>query len=145
MVGQGVSAIDYAVIEKVYAFHPVIRETSGKEAAELYKSFGLSIFCDMLPRAEKNCELERQLRQVQAEDERIRQEMKALIRGSSPEKEETAMEGQKKHRIKQMLKEMDETFTGYLCDPQITKACKERMKLCMKKRIEEIYSAIIQD
>ncbi len=143
LVGQGVSAIDYAVIEKVYAFHPVIRETSGEEeVAELYKSFGLSIFCDMLPRAEKNCELERKLRQVQAEGERIRQEMKELACGSFPEKEEAAMEAQEKHRIKRMFKEMEETFTGYLRDPQITKACKRRMKLCMIKSIEEIYTRI---
>lgn len=42
----------YKVIEEVYMWHPSIRNTSGKdEVAELYKSFGMTIFHDMLPRA----------------------------------------------------------------------------------------------
>lgn len=44
----------YKVIEEVYMWHPSIRNTSGKdEVAELYKSFGMTIFHDMLPRAKK--------------------------------------------------------------------------------------------
>lgn len=44
----------YKVIEEVYMWHPSIRNTSGKdEVAELYKSFGMTIFHDMLPRARK--------------------------------------------------------------------------------------------
>lgn len=39
----------YKVIEEVYMWHPSIRNTSGKdEVAELYKSFGMTIFHDML-------------------------------------------------------------------------------------------------
>lgn len=35
----------YKVIEEVYMWHPSIRNTSGKdEVAELYKSFGMTIF-----------------------------------------------------------------------------------------------------
>lgn len=46
----------YKVIEEVYMWHPSIRNTSGKdEVAELYKSFGMTIFHDMLPRAQ--CEV----------------------------------------------------------------------------------------
>lgn len=79
LVGLEVSDEDYAVIEKVYQFHPSISEVSGKEeVAKLYKSFGMSVFYDMLPRAEKNCELVRQLRQAQAEADRIKQEMEKL-------------------------------------------------------------------
>ena len=38
----------YKVIEEVYMWHPSIRNTSGKdEVAELYKSFGMTIFHDM--------------------------------------------------------------------------------------------------
>lgn len=41
----------YKVIEEVYMWHPSIRNTSGKdEVAELYKSFGMTIFhgyCDI--------------------------------------------------------------------------------------------------
>lgn len=44
----------YKVIEEVYMWHPSIRNTSGKdEVVELYKSFGMTIFHDMLPRAKK--------------------------------------------------------------------------------------------
>ena len=79
LVGLEVSDEEYAVIEKVYQFHPSISEVSGKEeVAKLYKSFGMSVFYDMLPRAEKNCELVRQLRQAQAEADRIKQEMEEL-------------------------------------------------------------------
>ena len=49
----------YKVIEEVYMWHPSIRNTSGKdEVAELYKSFGMTIFHDMLPRAKKAHELD---------------------------------------------------------------------------------------
>lgn len=53
----------YKVIEEVYMWHPSIRNTSGKdEVAELYKSFGMTIFHDMLPRAKKAHELDELLR-----------------------------------------------------------------------------------
>lgn len=49
----------YKVIEEVYMWHPSIRNTSGKdEVAELYKSFGMTIFHDMLPRARKVVNME---------------------------------------------------------------------------------------
>lgn len=82
LIGMEVSDEDYAIIEKVFLFHPAVSEVSGKEeVAELYKSFGLVVFCDMFPRAERNRELERQLRQAQAEVERIKQAMEELHRG----------------------------------------------------------------
>lgn len=57
----------YKVIEEVYMWHPSILNTSGKdEVAELYKSFGMTIFHDMLPRAKKAHELE-QLRENRME------------------------------------------------------------------------------
>ena len=87
LAGLAVSDSDYEVIEKVYTFHPAIRETSGKEeVAELYKSFGMAIFCDMLPRAEKNCELEKQLRHAQAKVEQIKGEMEELSCGNAPKR-----------------------------------------------------------
>ena len=55
MIEQPVSDAEYRVIETVYQWHPSVKEVSGKEeVAELYKSFGMAIFHDMLPRAEKN-------------------------------------------------------------------------------------------
>ncbi len=82
LVGLEVSDEDYAVIEQVYQFHPAVSEVSGKEeVAELYKSFGMSVFYDMLPRAERNRELERRLHKAQAEADRIKQEMEKLHQG----------------------------------------------------------------
>lgn len=54
----------YKVIEEVYMWHPSIRNTSGKdEVAELYKSFGMTIFHDMLGA------LEEELAKCEDEDE----------------------------------------------------------------------------
>lgn len=79
MIEQPVSDAEYKVIETVYQWHPSVKEVSGKEeVAELYKSFGMAIFHDMLPRAEKNRELERQFLHARAEMERIRAEMEEL-------------------------------------------------------------------
>lgn len=82
LVGMEVSDEDYAIIEKVFLFHPVVSEVSGKEeVAELYKSYGIVVFHDMFPRAERNCELTKQLRQAQAAADRIKQEMEELHQG----------------------------------------------------------------
>lgn len=79
MVGKTVSDAEYELIEAVYQWHPSVRETSGKEeVAELYKSFGITIFLDMFPRAEKNRALDTKFRYVQTEMERIREEIKEL-------------------------------------------------------------------
>lgn len=79
MIEQPVSDAEYKVIETVYQWHPSVKEVSGKEeVAELYKSFGMAIFHDMLPRAKKNRELENQFLHARAEMERIRAEMEEL-------------------------------------------------------------------
>ena len=68
-----------SVIEEVYMWHPSIRNTSGKdEVAELYKSFGMTIFHDMLPRAKKAHELDELLRNAQREVQRIQEEIEEL-------------------------------------------------------------------
>lgn len=70
----------YKVIEEVYMWHPSIRNTSGKdEVAELYKSFGMTIFHDMLPRAKKAHELDELLRNAQREVQRIQEEIIVII------------------------------------------------------------------
>lgn len=69
----------YKVIETVYMWHPSVRNTSGKdEVAELYKSFGMTIFHDMLPRAQKARELDELLRKAQREVQRIQEEIEEL-------------------------------------------------------------------
>ena len=78
-IERHISDEEYRIIETVYQWHPSIKEVSGKdEVAELYKSFGMAIFHDMFPRAEKNRELESQLRHAQAEVERIKAEIVKL-------------------------------------------------------------------
>lgn len=70
----------YKVIEEVYMWHPSIRNTSGKdEVAELYKSFGMTIFHDMLPRAKKAHELDEILRNAQREVQRIQEEISSSL------------------------------------------------------------------
>lgn len=98
MIEQPVSDAEYKVIETVYQWHPSVKEVSGKEeVAELYKSFGMAIFHDMLPRAEKNRELESKLRHAQAEMERIKEEMEELSRGNAPERVQVLPEALEEH------------------------------------------------
>lgn len=53
--------------------------TSGKdEVAELYKSFGMTVFHDMLPRAKKAHELDDLLRKAQREVAKIQEEIEEL-------------------------------------------------------------------
>lgn len=69
----------YKIIETVYMWHPSIRNTSGKdEVAELFKSFGMTIFHDMLPRAKKAQELDEQLRVAQRAVAKIQEEIEEL-------------------------------------------------------------------
>lgn len=98
MIEQPVSDAEYKVIETVYQWHPSVKEVSGKEeVAELYKSFGMAIFHDMLQRAEKNRELENKLRHAQAEVERIKAEMEELSRGNAPERVQVLPEALEEH------------------------------------------------
>lgn len=69
----------YNIIETVYMWHPSIRNVSGKEeVAELYKSFGMTIFHDMLPRAQKACDLNQRLRDARREVAKIEEEIEEL-------------------------------------------------------------------
>lgn len=53
-LGWAVSENEYRNIETVYAFHPSISETSGKDQITyLYKTFGMRIIEDMLPTAKQ--------------------------------------------------------------------------------------------
>lgn len=81
LIGEDISDENYKVIETVYKFHPSIQEVSGKdEVAELYKSFGMTIFLDMLLRAERNRDLERDLSYAQAIVEQIKEEKEKLLK-----------------------------------------------------------------
>lgn len=76
LISQALSDRDFEIIETVYLYHPAIRDVSGKEElAELYKSFGMTIFYDLVGRAKRNQDLADQLRQTQAETDRIKEEI----------------------------------------------------------------------
>ena len=145
MTGQPVSDAEYRVIETVYQWHPSVKETSGKEeAAELYKSFGMAIFHDMLPRAEKARCLEEKLRRAKKEVEQIKEEIETLSSGGTL-KEEKAVPGMLDgYGIKEMLDLVKETLTRCLNATHITKACKERIRHCMIKEIDDIYKNAFQ-
>ena len=82
LAGVFVTENDYNVIEMVYTWYPVISNVSGKEeVAELYKSFGMPIFYDMVPRAEIACDLDKQLRKAKGEVASIKQEIEELSCG----------------------------------------------------------------
>lgn len=77
-----VSSIDYAIIEKVYNYHPCIDAVKGKDQiANLYETFGMRIIKDMLPTAERAAELESKIRDTQRELEQLRYEYDALRKG----------------------------------------------------------------
>lgn len=77
-----VSNTDYALIERVYTFHPAISETEGKrQIAELYVNFGMVLIMDMLPRAEVMAKKEEELREARAALSRIQEEIEEIRRG----------------------------------------------------------------
>lgn len=79
---SAVTDSEYAVIEKVYMFHPSISETNGKnEIAELYTRFGWAIIKDMLPRAELMAEKEREMADIKASMRALQQDMDTIKRG----------------------------------------------------------------
>ena len=50
---------EYRLVEKIYTFHPSISETQGKaQVADLYDVFGIRVFKDMEPTADKARQLE---------------------------------------------------------------------------------------
>ena len=145
MIEQPVSDAEYRVIETVYQWHPSVKEVSGKEeVAELYKSFGMAIFHDMLPRAEKARCLEEKLHRAKKEVEQIKEEMETLACGGTLKEEKAAPGMLDGYGIKEMLDLVKETLTRCLNDTHITKACKERIRHCMIKEIDDIYKNAFQ-
>lgn len=79
LIGKRISEKDYKTIEYVYQFYPAISETSGKkEVAALYENFGIAIFYDMLPRAEVNYQLEKELQNARVQVKKISDQMESL-------------------------------------------------------------------
>lgn len=79
---QCISNEEYALIEKVYQFHPSISETEGKnEIADLFCKFGIAIIRDMAPRAETMMKLESDYRKAQGEANRLKELMQEIREG----------------------------------------------------------------
>lgn len=77
----------YRVIESVYTYHPAISETKGKtQVAWLMANLGLSVFYDMLPRAEKAMELEEKIQAAKSEARELEWKLKELKKGAYSEK-----------------------------------------------------------
>mgnify|MGYP001072522561 CR=1 FL=1 len=61
-IGATVSESDYRIIETVYTFHPAIDNVMGKDQiATIYKTCGMTVIYDMVARAEKAQNLEREM------------------------------------------------------------------------------------
>lgn len=78
MIGQIITDREYEIIETVYMYHPSFDPENGGDIRELVRlsdAFGMTIFCDMYPRAMKYKELEDQLHHAQAEVDQLKEEM----------------------------------------------------------------------
>lgn len=77
-----ISPKDYALIEKVYTFHPAINEVSGKaQVAMLYAEFGIRVFKDMEATADRAMILEQSIRTKRSELAKALDEYEELRRG----------------------------------------------------------------
>lgn len=84
-----ISDADYKIIDYVYTFHPCISDTDGKrQAALLYKEFGMRIFRDMLKTATKNSDLIVEIGRARKHLEFLLEEADALRKGDEDTCEE---------------------------------------------------------
>ena len=84
LVGKSVSNNDYEVIEKVYTWHPAIRECSGKEQiARLYNEFGMSVIRGMVAVVEHMIKLEEERLELKRRREWLNVRTKRLEEGDT--------------------------------------------------------------
>ena len=73
----------FSVISTVYTFHPVIDDVHGKDMiADLYVDYGFSVIRDMLLRAERMKELEKQYKDIQSSLAVLQKEMDSVREGN---------------------------------------------------------------
>ena len=81
--GTTVSLRDYSIIEKVYAWHPAISETEGKEQiAEIYKKYGMVVIYDMLETASLMENLDTERRKIVSELEKLNKRIGLVCKGN---------------------------------------------------------------
>lgn len=73
---------DYIMIEMVYTYHPVIRDSCGKkQIAHIYAYGGMAVIRDMAPTAAKARQIEVRLRELQSECSNLRAQLEQLRTG----------------------------------------------------------------
>ncbi|RKI83337.1 hypothetical protein D7V90_10075 [bacterium 1xD42-87] len=78
-----ISDADFSVISTVYVFHPAIDDLHGKDqTADLYVSYGISVIRDMLLRAERMKELEKQYGNIRSSLASLQKEMDSVRKGN---------------------------------------------------------------
>ena len=81
--GSDISDKDYEMIEYVYARHPSIDPVKGKDqVAMLFVTFGMRIFVDMKPTAEKAEALRNKILSLQAQLSDVKEKYKELEAGT---------------------------------------------------------------
>lgn len=77
------SGEDFSVINTVYAFHPAINDVFGKDQiTDLYVNYGFSVIMDMLVRAKRMEELEKQYKNIQSSLAVLQEEMDSVRKGN---------------------------------------------------------------
>ena len=78
-IERAITDEQYAIVEKVYLYHPSIDAVKGKgQIAYLYDTFGMRVILDMLPTAEKAKDLERQMRILREELASVKRQYEEL-------------------------------------------------------------------
>lgn len=79
LIGKTVSDEEYSTIEYVYTWYPTISETEGKaQIAKLYMDFGMPLIEDMVERAGKMENLDKDLRTARNQVTFVRNRIKVL-------------------------------------------------------------------
>lgn len=114
MIGKSVVDEEYKVIEAVYAWHPAINDTTGKDQMKtLYTQFGFGVIRGMLPVAEKMEKLDGERRELLAQLDTIKIR-EGLLAVGDMELEETIekvnelyMKANTEEKFEQMMKSLD--------------------------------------
>lgn len=73
LIGKEVSDKEYAMIDRVYTFHPAISETEGKkQIADIYNAGGMVVIRGMLEAADIMDNLEKELEKAQIYVEKVK-------------------------------------------------------------------------
>jgi len=79
LIQKEITKEEYDLIEMIYTTYPGIHDVYGKkQVADLYKVYGIRIFEDMLPRAEKIYQLEMQILDKKAQISQLEKELQKL-------------------------------------------------------------------